>query len=69
MRTSTPRGAAPALASVVDRTFNAITVDGECSTNDTVLALASGASGVTVGDDDGEEALAAGSTPSVASWR
>ena len=34
------------LESVVDRTFNAITVDGECSTNDTVLALASGASGI-----------------------
>jgi len=31
-------------------TFNAITVDGECSTNDTVLALAGGASGVTVAD-------------------
>jgi glutamate N-acetyltransferase/amino-acid N-acetyltransferase len=32
-------------------TFNAITVDGECSTNDTLLALASGASGVTVDED------------------
>jgi glutamate N-acetyltransferase/amino-acid N-acetyltransferase len=32
-------------------TFNAITVDGECSTNDSLLALASGASGVTVDDD------------------
>jgi glutamate N-acetyltransferase/amino-acid N-acetyltransferase len=29
-------------------TFNAITVDGECSTNDCVYALASGASGVAV---------------------
>jgi glutamate N-acetyltransferase/amino-acid N-acetyltransferase len=29
-------------------TFNAITVDGECSTNDCVFALASGASGVTI---------------------
>ena len=48
------------LASVVDRTFNAITVDGECSTNDTVLALASGASGVTIGDGEGEDALVAG---------
>jgi glutamate N-acetyltransferase/amino-acid N-acetyltransferase len=48
------------LASVVDRTFNAITVDGECSTNDTVLALASGASGVTVGGGAGEDALIAG---------
>ena len=47
------------LASVVDRTFNAITVDGECSTNDTVLALASGASGVAI-TAEGEDALTAG---------
>jgi glutamate N-acetyltransferase/amino-acid N-acetyltransferase len=32
-------------------TFNAITVDGECSTNDCVYALASGASGVAVDED------------------
>jgi glutamate N-acetyltransferase / amino-acid N-acetyltransferase len=37
-----------ALAQAVDRTFNAITVDGESSTNDCVLALASGASGVVI---------------------
>ena len=30
----------------VDDTFNAITVDGECSTNDCVMLLANGASGV-----------------------
>jgi glutamate N-acetyltransferase/amino-acid N-acetyltransferase len=35
-----------ALRAAVDDTFNAITVDGECSTNDCVFALASGASGV-----------------------
>jgi glutamate N-acetyltransferase/amino-acid N-acetyltransferase len=35
------------LASAAD-TFNAITVDGECSTNDSLFALASGASGVTI---------------------
>ncbi len=29
-------------------TFNAITVDGECSTNDSLFALASGASGVSI---------------------
>jgi len=41
------------LRQVVDRTFNAITVDGEPSTNDTVFALASGASGIAVdGADD-----------------
>ena len=32
-------------------TFNAITVDGESSTNDSLFAMASGASGVTVTDD------------------
>jgi len=36
---------------VADETFNAITVDGECSTNDSLFAMASGASGVTVTDD------------------
>ena len=32
----------------VNDTFNAITVDGECSTNDCVMMLANGASGVTI---------------------
>jgi len=41
-----------ALARVCDETFNAITVDGECSTNDCVFLLASGASGVTIERDD-----------------
>jgi glutamate N-acetyltransferase/amino-acid N-acetyltransferase len=41
---------AKALKTVVDRSFNAITVDGECSTNDCVMALASGASGVEIAD-------------------
>jgi len=41
-----------ALRHVVDRTFNAITVDGEPSTNDTVFALASGASGVAIRQAD-----------------
>jgi glutamate N-acetyltransferase/amino-acid N-acetyltransferase len=39
-----------ALREAVDDTFNAITVDGECSTNDTVFALASGASRVEIDD-------------------
>jgi glutamate N-acetyltransferase/amino-acid N-acetyltransferase len=39
-----------ALADVVDDTFNAITVDGDTSTNDTVILLANGASGATIGD-------------------
>jgi glutamate N-acetyltransferase / amino-acid N-acetyltransferase len=37
-----------ALREVVNDTFNAITVDGECSTNDCVMMLANGASGVTI---------------------
>jgi glutamate N-acetyltransferase / amino-acid N-acetyltransferase len=37
-----------ALREAVHDTFNAITVDGECSTNDCVMLLASGASGATV---------------------
>ncbi len=50
------------LRQVVDRTFNAISVDGEPSTNDAVFALASGASGVVVaeaGDPVFVEALTA----------
>jgi glutamate N-acetyltransferase/amino-acid N-acetyltransferase len=41
-----------ALTAVTDVTFNAITVDGECSTNDCVFALANGASGVTIAERD-----------------
>jgi glutamate N-acetyltransferase / amino-acid N-acetyltransferase len=37
-----------ALTAVTRDTFNAITVDGECSTNDTVFAMANGASGVVI---------------------
>jgi glutamate N-acetyltransferase/amino-acid N-acetyltransferase len=37
-----------ALFAAADRTFNAITVDGDTSTNDSVFAFASGASGLTV---------------------
>jgi glutamate N-acetyltransferase/amino-acid N-acetyltransferase len=41
-----------ALTAVNDETFNAISVDGECSTNDCVFLLANGASGVALGDVD-----------------
>jgi glutamate N-acetyltransferase / amino-acid N-acetyltransferase len=37
-----------ALVDACDVTFNAITVDGECSTNDSVFVLANGASGVVI---------------------
>jgi glutamate N-acetyltransferase/amino-acid N-acetyltransferase len=40
-----------ALREAVDVTFNAITVDGECSTNDCVFALANGASGVEINEN------------------
>lgn len=40
-----------ALKTVVNDTFNAITVDGECSTNDCVLVLANGTSGVQLGEN------------------
>jgi glutamate N-acetyltransferase / amino-acid N-acetyltransferase len=39
-----------ALRDAVDDTFNAITVDGDCSTNDCVMALANGQAGVRVDD-------------------
>jgi glutamate N-acetyltransferase/amino-acid N-acetyltransferase len=39
-----------ALAEVVDETFNAITVDGDTSTNDAVMLLANGASGAPIGE-------------------
>lgn len=39
-----------ALADACRYTFNAVTVDGEPSTNDCVLALANGASGVVIGE-------------------
>ena len=48
-----------ALRESADDTFNAITVDGECSTNDCVFALASGASGVEI-DETLYPALVAG---------
>src|SRR6266571_1958760 len=41
-----PASLQPLFRRVVDRTFNAISVDGDTSTNDTVLLLAGGASGV-----------------------
>jgi glutamate N-acetyltransferase/amino-acid N-acetyltransferase len=45
------------LRAAVNRSFNRISVDGDTSTNDTVLLLASGASGVTIdGADDAARA-------------
>jgi glutamate N-acetyltransferase/amino-acid N-acetyltransferase len=50
-----------ALRDAVKDTFNAITVDGECSTNDCVMLLANGASGATV-DESTYGAFVAGLT-------
>jgi len=39
------------------RSFNSVTVDGDTSTNDTAILLASGASGVAIGDENEAEFL------------
>lgn len=41
-----------ALRWAVDRSFNCLTIDGDMSTNDTVIALANGASGATVRNEE-----------------
>jgi len=53
-----PARLARALRAAVARSFNRISVDGDMSTNDTVLVLASGAAGAAV-DDAGEGAFTA----------
>lgn len=47
------------LAAAIDDTFNAISVDGDTSTNDTVLALASGTSKVPIESPESVEAFSA----------
>jgi glutamate N-acetyltransferase/amino-acid N-acetyltransferase len=44
----------PLFRRVVDRTFNAISVDGDTSTNDTALLLANGASGIDPAREAGD---------------
>jgi glutamate N-acetyltransferase/amino-acid N-acetyltransferase len=46
-----------AVAAAADRSFNSITVDGDTSTNDCVLAMANGASNVTIDSAEGRQAL------------
>lgn len=41
-----------ALREAVNNTFNAITVDGECSTNDCVMVMANGSSGIAIEEQD-----------------
>lgn len=46
-----------ALERAVDATFNSVSVDGDTSTNDTVLVMASGRSGRALGEDELAQAL------------
>ena len=48
-----PKALQKALEYAVDRSFNSITVDGDMSTNDSILALANGAAGLA--EDEGRE--------------
>lgn len=48
-----------ALRAAADKSFNRISVDGDTSTNDTLLLLASGASGVAIGEAEFPAFLAA----------
>jgi glutamate N-acetyltransferase / amino-acid N-acetyltransferase len=47
-----PAGLSGLLTREADRTFNMISVDGDTSTNDTILALANGEAGGALADDD-----------------
>jgi glutamate N-acetyltransferase/amino-acid N-acetyltransferase len=47
---ATPRQLQPVLSAACDDSLNCISIDGDTSTNDTALLLASGASGVRVND-------------------
>jgi glutamate N-acetyltransferase/amino-acid N-acetyltransferase len=46
------------LKFAANKSFNRITVDGDMSTNDTVLCLCNGASGVEVSEDDADSIMA-----------
>lgn len=46
-----PNDLADILKAAVEKTFNRITVDGDTSTNDSVIVLANGASGVAIKDE------------------
>ena len=46
-----------ALGHANEKSFNRITVDGDTSTNDTLVCMASGASGVVITKDKGQEAF------------
>ena len=52
MQSSNPAAASDLLHHAVNNSFNRISIDGDTSTNDTVLLLASGASGVAIRGHD-----------------
>jgi glutamate N-acetyltransferase/amino-acid N-acetyltransferase len=52
---ASPKVLSEFLKATVDRTFNRISIDGDTSTNDTVCLLASGASGLDVGNRNAAE--------------
>ncbi|HEV8249321.1 MAG TPA: bifunctional glutamate N-acetyltransferase/amino-acid acetyltransferase ArgJ [Gaiellaceae bacterium] len=54
-----PGEASEFLRPAVEESFNSISVDGECSTNDTVVLLANGASGAARDDEAFRDALSA----------
>ena len=54
-----PREAGEFLPPAVDESFNSISVDGECSTNDTVVLIANGASGTRRSSSSDESFAAA----------
>lgn len=56
---ATPAVLQSMLGKAVERSFNVITVDGDTSTNDTVLLLANGVAGNTLIDGNDQDALAA----------
>jgi len=57
-----PAALAALLREAVEVSFNSVSVDGDTSTNDTVLVLANGASGVTVSGGVGERDATRGGT-------
>jgi glutamate N-acetyltransferase / amino-acid N-acetyltransferase len=54
-----PDVAAELLREAVENSFNAISIDGDTSTNDTVLLLANGASEIDISSSEGKEIFAA----------
>jgi glutamate N-acetyltransferase/amino-acid N-acetyltransferase len=63
-----PATLAPLLRRVADRSFNAISIDGDTSTNDTVLLLANGVAGVDPSRDAATWTMFEAAVLAVARW-